>query len=107
MYGFTIIRKDSEAVIIYKPVVQSVVHSSYTFRSMCISVQLAICSMTLFYYFYQNASVFCFLVQIRPSAVLILAGISTFKYEKKHEMYLGFTISKHDAILLINCSVSK
>ena len=74
---------------------------------MCISVQLPICSMTLFYYFYQNASVFCFLVQIRPSAVLILAGISTFKYEKKHELYFGFTISKHNAILLINCTVFK
>ena len=32
--------------------------------------------MTAFYYFYQNASVFCFLVQIRASAVLILAEIS-------------------------------
>ena len=64
MYGFTIIPKDSEAVIIYKPVVQSVVHSSYTFRSMCISVQLAICSMTLFYYFTRMLQFFAFLCKL-------------------------------------------
>ena len=42
--------------------------------------------------FYENASVFCFLVQIRASAVLILAEISNFKYESNNEMYFGCTI---------------
>ena len=94
MHGFTIIRKDSEAVIIYKPslpwpvsstqfiYIQKHVHKRPTGYLLDDAILLL----------HQNASVFCFLVQIRPSAVLILAGISTFKYEKKHQMYLGFTI---------------
>ena len=48
--------------------------------------------MTSFYYYnyyYQNASVFCFLVQIRAFVVLNLAGITKFKYERKNEMDFG------------------
>ena len=48
--------------------------------------------MTAFYYYnyyYQNAAVFCFLVQIRAFVVLNLAGITKFKYERKNEMDFG------------------
>ena len=48
--------------------------------------------MTSFYYYnyyYQNAAVFCFLVQIRAFVVLNLAGITKFKYERKNEMDFG------------------
>ena len=48
--------------------------------------------MTSFYYYdyyYQNAAVFCFLVQIRAFVVLNLAGITKFKYERKNEMDIG------------------
>ena len=37
----------------------------------------------------QNASVFCFFVQIRAFVVLNLAGITKFKYERKNEMDSG------------------
>ena len=48
--------------------------------------------MTAFYYFYQNASVFCFLVQIR-AAVLILAEISNLNmHESNNKMYFDCAI---------------
>ena len=45
--------------------------------------------MTSFYYYDQNPSGFCFLVQIRAFFNLNLAGISKFKYERKNEEYSG------------------
>ena len=51
--------------------------------------QKAICTMASFCYRYQNASVSCFLVQIRAFVVLNLAGISKFKYEGKNERDSG------------------
>ena len=45
--------------------------------------------MTSFYYYDQNPSVFCFLVQIRALYYLILAGIAKFKNESKNEKYSG------------------
>ena len=47
--------------------------------------QKAIYTMASFCYRYQNASVSCFLVQIRAFVVLNLAGITKFKYERKNE----------------------
>ena len=44
--------------------------------------------MTSFYYYDQNPSWFCFLVQIR-SSVINLAGITKFKYERKNEKDSG------------------
>ena len=51
--------------------------------------QKAICTMASFCYRYQNASVSCFLVQIRAFVVLNLAGISKFKYEGENERDSG------------------
>ena len=51
--------------------------------------QKAIYTMASFCYRYQNASVSCFLVQIRAFVVLNLAGISKFKYEGKNERDSG------------------
>ena len=51
--------------------------------------QKAICTMASFCYRYQNASVSCFLVQIRAFVVLNLAGIAKFKYEGKNERDSG------------------
>ena len=51
--------------------------------------QKAICTMVSFCYRYQNASVSCFLVQIRAFIVLNLAGITKFTYERKNEMNSG------------------
>ena len=46
--------------------------------------------MTSYYYNYQNASVCCFLVQIKASyCSLILSGIDKCKYESKNEMNSG------------------
>ena len=42
--------------------------------------------MTSFYYYDQNPSGFCFLVQIRAFVIFILAGITKFKYERKNVM---------------------
>ena len=47
------------------------------------------CTMASFCYRYQNASVSCFLVQIRAFVVLNLAGIAKFKYEGKNERDSG------------------
>ena len=55
-----------------------------TDRGMAVP-QKAICTMASFCYRYQNASVSCFLVQIRAFVVLNLAGITKFKYERKNE----------------------
>ena len=51
--------------------------------------QKTICTMASFCYRYQNASVSCFLVQIRAFVVLNLAGIAKFKYEGKNERDSG------------------
>ena len=51
--------------------------------------QKAICTIASFCYRYQNASVSCFLVQIRAFVVLNLAGITKFTYERKNEMNSG------------------
>ena len=51
--------------------------------------QKAICTIASFCYRYQNASVSCFLVQIRAFVVLNLAGIAKFKYEGKNERDSG------------------
>ena len=51
--------------------------------------QKAICTIASFCYRYQNASVSCFLVQIRAFVVLNLARISKFKYEGKNERDSG------------------
>ena len=59
-----------------------------TDRGMAVP-QKAICTMASFCYRYQNASVSCFLVQIRAFVVLNLAGISKFKYEGKNERDSG------------------
>ena len=93
MHGFTIIRKDSETILINEPSLPSPV-SGTLFRHVQEHVHnrpTGHLLKTTFYYFYQNASVFCFLVQIRASAVLILAEISKFKYESINEMYFGCT----------------
>ena len=59
-----------------------------TDRGMAVP-QKAICTMASFCYRYQNASVSCFLVQIRAFVVLNLAGISKFKYEGKNKRDSG------------------
>ena len=41
-----------------------------------------------------NASVFCFLVQIRAFIVLNLTGIFNYKYERKNEIESGISNSK-------------
>ena len=45
--------------------------------------------MLSFYYYYQNPSGFCFLMQIRVICHLNLNGINKFKYERKNEMNSG------------------
>ena len=56
-----------------------------------------------------NASVFCFLVQIRAFIVLNLTGIFNYKYERKNEIESGISNSKTSLlcklwpILLENC----
>ena len=45
--------------------------------------------MVSFCYRFQNASVFCFLVQSRAFVVLNLAGIAKFKFERKNEIDSG------------------
>ena len=45
--------------------------------------------MPSFYYYYQNPSGFCFLMQIRVIFHLNLNGINKFKYERKNEMNSG------------------
>ena len=45
--------------------------------------------MASFCYTYHNASVSCFLVQIRAFVVLNHAGIAKFKYERKNKMDSG------------------
>ena len=56
--------------------------------------QKAICTMASFCYRYQNASVSCFLVQIRAFVVLNLAGIAKFKYEGKNERDSGIFVRR-------------
>ena len=42
--------------------------------------------MTSFYYYYQSASVFCFLEKITAIVVFNLAGIAKFQDERKNEV---------------------
>ena len=93
MHGFTIIRKDSETTLINEPSLPSSA-SGTLFRHILEHVHKRPTGHlleTAFYYFFQNSSVFCFLVQIRAPAVLTLAEISKFKYESINEMYFGCT----------------
>ena len=47
------------------------------------------CTMSNFYYNYQNPSAFCFLVQIRPVVFLSPSRSDKFEYESKSEMNSG------------------
>ena len=47
------------------------------------------CTMSNFYYNYQNPSAFCFLVQIRPVVFFSLSGSDKFEYESKNKMNSG------------------
>ena len=94
MHGFTIIRKDSETILINEPSLPSPV-SGTLFRHVQEHVHnrpTGHLLKTTFYYFYQNASVFCFLVQIRASAVLILAEISNLNMKVIIKMYFDCAI---------------
>ena len=45
--------------------------------------------MASLYYYEQNPSGFCFLVQIRAFVIQTLTGITKFKYERKNENNSG------------------
>ena len=51
--------------------------------------------MASFYYYYQNPSGFCFLVEIIAFVILPSLGLITkFKYERKNEMNSGLSSKK-------------
>ena len=50
--------------------------------------------MASFFYYYQNPSGFCFLVQNLGFYYFNLNGINKFKYERKHEMNSGLSSKK-------------
>ena len=58
-------------------------------------------TMTSFYYYDQNPSGFCFLVQIR-AFVVEASWITKFKYERKNGMNFGRS-SKKDVIVQMAC----
>ena len=54
------------------------------------------CTMSNFYYNYQNPSAFCFLVQIRPVVFFSFSGSDKFEYESKNKWILVVVVkSRH------------